>query len=632
MAIIERAFSYGGILIRTFQHDDSPPTVPQPASSGAPSPAWTSEQLPPPKRPRARKKRQANPPQTPIHLALSSLLTPDTTTSESGSLRDAEPEPSSALKDLPHYISLLTPVELRAIQTRNRRGKQWIPPESTVRKELVKLGRGINGETAPVHANRSMAAEAPVRYMQETGRATDIDRFAIRGVLGVPSMQGESMFIDEHFGESDHGAMDGGIEWLAPRSVLDEDSNNGNRTPKGAGKENEYVHPSIAHGVTLPSPIPVSTKDDQQGLYLPPLSTHVTNSDSTNNSRSLVVKLSLPSTAQKPRVLPAEPVPTPAQASSIGALQTQTPTPNFAVGSAPSAHRGRGRGRPRKSLHTIDITQEEAQLIAAPQSLASSLSPTAPQPPDAPSPVLTYTPSQSSQKRKRTPLSPDTTKSPTLHFHSVPDLLIHFTSTVTSSSSGFIPRPVRVCYTLPKSALSAYVHEPGDKQYKAFGVDLVAQVSVIDKFQWRIAHSQWSTSNGKHTPGARWVCNLSEEGSRDRGSRSGAPSGAGLRSNGSGDPPAPKTRYPCSGSISLRFSANKDIVSFKYSHHAVHAAPKEEDAQTKRVRLYQDPPGGTWGASVSPAQSFSNTYIGVDGGEGGHMWGVNPGGGGNTNF
>ncbi|KAH0604882.1 uncharacterized protein H6S33_006550 [Morchella sextelata] len=538
MAIIERAFSYGGILIRTFQHVDSPPTVPQPASSGAPSPAWISEQLPPPKRPRTRKKRQTNPPQTPVQLDLSSLLTPDTTTSESGSLRDAGPNPSSALKDLPHYISLLTPVELRAIQTRNRRGKQWIPPESTVRKELVKLGRGINGETAPVHANRSKAAEAPVRYMQETGRATDIDRFAVSGVLGVPSMQEESMLdnLDEQFVASDHGAMDGRIEWLAPRSVLDKDSNNGNGISRGSGRGNEYIHPSPAHGVTLPSPIPVSTKDDQQGLYLPPLSTHVTNSESTNNTRSLVVKLSLPSTAQKSRVLPAEPAPTPVQASSMGSLRTQTTTPNFAADSAPSAQRGRGRGRPRKSLHAIDITQE-AQLIAAPQSLAPSLSPTAPQPPTAPSPVLTYTPSQSPQKRKRTSLSPDltdTTKPPTLHFHSVPELLSHFTSTVTSSSSGFIPRPVRVCYTLPKSALSAYVHEPGDKQYKAFGVDLVAQISVIDKFQWRIAHSQWSISNGKHTPGARWVCNLSEEGSRDRGSRGGAPSGVGVRSGGFG--------------------------------------------------------------------------------------------------
>lgn len=534
MAIIERAFSYGGILIRTFQHADSPPTVPQPASLGAPSPAWISEQLPPPKRPRTRKKRQADHPQTPVQLDLSSLLTPDTTTSESGSLRDAGPNPSSALKDLPHYISLLTPVELRAIQTRNRRGKQWIPPESTVRKELVKLGRGINGETAPVHANRSKAAEAPVRYMQETGRATDIDRFAVGGVLGAPGTQEESMLgnLDEHFVASDYGAMDERIEWPAPRSVLDKDSNNGNRISNGAGRGNEYVHPSPAHGVTLPSPIPVSTKDDQQGLYLPPLSTHVTNSESTNFARSLVVKLSLPSTAQKPRVLPAEPVPTLAQASSIGSLQTQTTTPNFAGDSAPPAQGGRDRGRPRKSLNAIDITQ--AQLIAAPQSLAPPLSPI---PPAAPSPALTNTPSQSSQKRKRTPLSSDLTDTatpPTLHFHSVPDLLSHFTSTVISSSSGFIPRPVRVSYTLPKPALSAYIHEPGDKQYKAFGVDLVAQISAIDKFKWRIAHSQWGISNGKHTPGARWVCNLSEEGSRDRGSRGGAPSGAGLRPNSFG--------------------------------------------------------------------------------------------------
>ncbi|KAH8147810.1 uncharacterized protein LAJ45_08276 [Morchella importuna] len=619
MAIIERAFSYGGILIRTFQHADSPPTVPQPASSGAPSPAWVSEQLPPPKR--TRKKRQANPPQTPVQLDLSSLLTPDTTTSESGSLRDAGPNSLSALKDLPHYISLLTPVELRAIQTRNRRGKHWIPPESTVRKELVKLGRGINGETTPVHASRSKAADAPVRYMQETGRATDIDRFAVGGVLGAPSMQEESMLdnLDEHFVASDHGATDGRIEWLAPRSVLVKDSNNGNMISNGAGRGNEHVHPSPAHGVTLPSPISVSTKDDQQGLYLPPLSTHVTNSESTNNARSLVVKLSLPSTAQKSRVLPAEPVPTPAQASSMGPLQTQTTTPNFAGDSAPPAQGGRGRGRPRKSLHAIDITQE-AQLIAAPQSLAPSLSPIAPQPPAAPSPILTNTPSQSSQKRKRTPLSSDLTDTstpPTLHFYSVSDLLSHLTSTVASSSSGFIPRPVRVSYTLPKSALSAYIHEPGDKLYKAFGVDLVAQISAIDKFKWRIAHSQWGISNGKHTPGARWVCNLSEEGSRDRGSRGGAPSGAGLRPNGFGDPPASKTRYPCSGSISLRFSANKDIVSFKYSHHAVHAPPSEDDVQTKRVKLYQNSPSGTWGASAPPAQGFSNTYTGVDGGGGG---------------
>lgn len=54
--------------------------------------------------------------------------------------------------------------------------------------------------------------------------------------------------------------------------------------------------------------------------------------------------------------------------------------------------------------------------------------------------------------------------------------------------------------------------------------------------------------------------------------------------------------------------------------------------QTKRVRQYQNSPSGTWGASAPPAQSFSNTYTGVDGGGGGHTWGVNPGGGGNINF
>lgn len=49
-----------------------------------------------------------------------------------------------------------------------------------------------------------------------------------------------------------------------------------------------------------------------------------------------------------------------------------------------------------------------------------------------------------------------------------------------------------------------------------------------------------------------------------------------------------RVRYPCNGSIGIRFSTVKGALTFRYTHHAVHSPPREVKVQTGAERVEGD--------------------------------------------
>lgn len=428
-----------------------------------------------------------------IQLDLSPLLTPGVTPSEGSSQYDRErpespalPDPNSAWPPKSEYLHLLTPEELRAVQLRNRRGKAWIPGDLAIKKELDRLGRRESWmEVMNGIQERRVGVGGPIQDMQETSCTTDVGAFVVEGPLDIPVWgRGDMTPTTEDcnpFSRIDYSTTETSIE--SPSRSMTRTVGIG---AMATGRESEY--PSPPRPPMLPSPVAVSTKDGQRGLYLPPLPTHVTDNDLiTPPSSSLLVKLPLPGQLRNH----SQEINSPTQP-----IKPLTISPN----PPPESH---SRGRPLKNPRHTD----------APSPPQLTVMPITTPPTPSQSPLL-------SKPKHASTHTPDLKTAP-LPMQSIPVFLEHLTSTISTAQSGFIPRPVNVSYTLPL---------PASSEYKGFAVDLVARISQIDAFQWTIAHSQWTASKSNFTAGARWVCNLSEEGVRDRSAKGGPGVGKALDS------------------------------------------------------------------------------------------------------
>lgn len=163
MPIVEHAFSYGGLLIRTFRHADAAPPPPLPPHPSEPPRAL--EQPPPPKR---QKRTPRTPSATPGTLVYAlpgpSFGATPTDFAHAGDTAREPPTPASTDPSSERYA----PEYAKPGETRY---KPWVPAS-----ELERL-RG--GETEWQRHVEERGVLPPVRYMQETGCATDVDRFAV---------------------------------------------------------------------------------------------------------------------------------------------------------------------------------------------------------------------------------------------------------------------------------------------------------------------------------------------------------------------------------------------------------------------------------------------------------------------
>lgn len=159
-SIVERQFNYAGLIVRTFHHS-SKPSSPPPTHGAAEEPPLdpavqsspvTAPSSSPVKRGRGRPRKNPKPPSIADDdnaADVSDQSSHPTTAAQEQPPKKKRRQASGVMErnnKLPDYMSLLTEEEMAAVRKRNRRGKQWVPGEKTIRNELERLGRSVNGE------------------------------------------------------------------------------------------------------------------------------------------------------------------------------------------------------------------------------------------------------------------------------------------------------------------------------------------------------------------------------------------------------------------------------------------------------------------------------------------------------
>ncbi|KAL0634138.1 hypothetical protein Q9L58_006945 [Maublancomyces gigas] len=319
MPIVEHAFSYGGLLIRTFRRSDAPPppSLPSPAPDAS-EPPWTSEQLPPPKRRKGAWERIQD-----TSSGTCARPSPGTTTPELAHAYTGREPPTPAPTDPSSAgieLDASDPAKQGTPEEQRTRHEPWIPPAS-------ERGR-LHSENE--WQGRTGGAVAPVRYMQETGCATDVDRFAVEA--GVRGQDTGVVDYDPVYRPSY------GVDTAVDRAEAQD-------AEVGVEDRGGYVQRPL----TLSPPPPPPPAINKFGLYFPTFSTKLPDGD------------------------------TPAH-SALAPAPAPPPSPPTAT--APNPKRGRGRPqKPEETTHPVQhYATPSALLSQITQAIASSTASFIPRP------------------------------------------------------------------------------------------------------------------------------------------------------------------------------------------------------------------------------------------------------------